>query len=94
MRDMSAPDLDTRRKRLRYRSWHRGCKETDLIFGPFADAHVAGLSEAEISSFEALLDEADNDLFEWLTGRVRPPERVLTELWRRLESFNRAKFAP
>jgi antitoxin CptB len=91
---MSAPDLDTRRRRLRYRSWHRGCKETDLVFGPFADAQVESMGEADVACFEALLDEADNDLFDWLSGRTNPPERVRTEVWRRLEAFNRDKFKP
>ena len=34
-------DLETRRKRLRYRCWHRGTKELDLLVGRFADAHLA-----------------------------------------------------
>ena len=29
---------DARKKRLRYRAWHRGTKESDFILGSFADA--------------------------------------------------------
>ena len=34
------PDLERRRKRLRYGSWHRGMREVDLVLGRFADAHL------------------------------------------------------
>ena len=30
--------LDARRRRLLFRSWHRGIREMDLIMGRFADA--------------------------------------------------------
>lgn len=88
---MTEIGLEDRRKRLRYRSWHRGCKETDLVFGPFADAHVDRLDAAQVERFEALLDEADNDLFNWLTGRSEPPARVRNDVWHMLETFQRSK---
>ena len=34
----SSAGLDERRRRLLYRSWHRGTREMDLIMGRFADA--------------------------------------------------------
>ncbi len=34
---LSSAELDTRRRRLLFRSWHRGMRETDLILGTFAD---------------------------------------------------------
>lgn len=60
---------ETRLKRLRYRSWHRGCKETDLILGSFSDAELPGLSSAELDLYEKLLDENDADIWAWLTGK-------------------------
>jgi antitoxin CptB len=35
--------VETRRRRLRMRSWHRGTREMDLILGGFADARLVGL---------------------------------------------------
>lgn len=67
---------DTRRKRLRMRSWRRGTKEMDLILGPFADARLAGLEAAALDAYEALLDEADSDLYAWILARstgAQPP---------------------
>src|SRR5262249_44744828 len=34
--------LEIQRRRLRFRSWHRGTREADLILGRFADTHLAG----------------------------------------------------
>ena len=35
--------LDPRRRKLLFRSWHRGMREMDLILGGFADAAIARL---------------------------------------------------
>jgi antitoxin CptB len=66
---------ETRLKRLRFRAWHRGTKEADLLIGGFADAHAAGWSEAEIAWFEALLEEEDVDIMAWAIGTQAPPAR-------------------
>ena len=64
---------ETRRKRLLFRSWHRGTKETDLLLGSFAERHLATFSEAQLDRYEALLDCADADIFDWVSGRTAPP---------------------
>lgn len=61
---------ETRIKRLRMRSWRRGMKEMDLILGPFADAHAAGLDAALLARYEALLEENDQDLYAWILARM------------------------
>ena len=48
---------ETRLKRLRFRAWRRGFREADLILGPFADRHASSLSEAQVTAFEALLEQ-------------------------------------
>ena len=72
--------LDTRRKRLRFRSWHRGTRELDLLRGTFADRYLSELSESELDCYEALLLEGDPDLFKWISGKVAPPTRHDTEV--------------
>jgi antitoxin CptB len=66
--------MDDRRKRLIFRAWRRGFRELDLILGGFADNHAAGLSEAELRAFEALLDAPDQEVYDWILGRSAPPE--------------------
>lgn len=68
-------ELSMRLRRLRYRAWHRGTREMDLILGPYADAKLPTLTEEELDRFEVLLDEVDTDLFDWLTGtQPAPPD--------------------
>ncbi len=64
--------LDARRRKLLFRSWHRGMRESDLILGSFADAEISGLTEAEIDQYEALLDRTDTEILPWLTGQGEP----------------------
>ncbi|MCL5778532.1 succinate dehydrogenase assembly factor 2 [Limibaculum sp. FT325] len=59
---------DTRRKRLKIRSWRRGTREMDLILGPFADSELGRLDDADLAAYEALLDESDQDLYAWVSG--------------------------
>jgi antitoxin CptB len=78
---------EIRRKRLLFRSWHRGTREADLLLGPFADRHLADLSPAELDEFEALLGETDDDLYDWLSGRAPAPPHRDGALLRRLVEF-------
>ena len=79
---------DTRRKRLSFRSWHRGTRESDLILGGFADAHLAGFDDDQLDLYEALLECADADLFDWITGRANPPPEHDHDVTRLLLSFS------
>ena len=66
-------DLSMRRRRLRYRAWHRGTKDMDLVRGPFADAHLEGFGTPELDRLEALMDEEDTDLLKWVMGQEPIP---------------------
>jgi antitoxin CptB len=65
---------ETRVKRLRMRAWHRGIKEMDLILGGWADRNLAAADDATLDAFEAVLSEADQDLYRWVSGQAEPPE--------------------
>ena len=67
-------DTPTRLKRLRYRSWHRGCKETDIILGRFADERLETLDISMVDVYERLLDEDDAHIWGWLTGKDVPKD--------------------
>jgi len=82
------PPSDTRLKRLRYQSWHRGTRETDLLLGGFADAHLAQLTPAQLDLFEALLSVPDVDLYDWLTGRAPPDGAYDHDVFAMIRSFN------
>ena len=73
-------ELSMRRRRLRYRAWHRGTKEMDLVLGPFADAHLERLDTPELDRLEALMDEEDTDLLKWVMGQEPVPAGTDAEL--------------
>lgn len=83
----TSDDLATRRRRLKFRCWHRGMKETDLLLGHFADAHVDGLDAAGIAAFEALLETPDQVIFAWIVGGEPVPDEARTPLLDRLLTF-------
>ena len=84
----SNEDLDIRRRRLRFRAWHRGTREMDLLLGRFADAELAKLDEPAVASFEALLEVPDPDLYNWIVGAWETPAAHDTPLLRRLRDFH------
>lgn len=59
------------RKRLIFRSWHRGTREIDLLLGKFADTHVPDFDQAKVDQYERFLLNSDPDIYNWLT-RVEP----------------------
>jgi antitoxin CptB len=84
---ITSAELDTRRRRLLFRAWHRGIREMDLILGQFADKEIAGLDIAALDQFEAILGEDDNDLFKWICGEAAMPQRLQTPLFTRIAAF-------
>lgn len=78
---------ETRRKRLIFRSGHRGTKELDILFGAFAARHLDGFTAAEMDAFETLLDLPDPDVFDWITGAADPPDGPVGAMVRRVKAF-------
>lgn len=68
--------LDPRRKKLLFRSWHRGMREMDLILGNFAEREIAALTSDEIDQYERLLEIPDTVLMPWLTGGEPVPADI------------------
>jgi antitoxin CptB len=66
-------DSALRVRRLRYRAWHRGTKEMDLLLGPYADAKLEGMDGPQLDRFETFIEEADTDLLKWLMGQEPAP---------------------
>ena len=83
----SSGGLDDRRKRLLFRCWHRGTREMDLILGRFADAEIAGLSDAELSDLESLIEVPDPDLYAALSSDSLLAPEYRTALFDRIKSF-------
>jgi antitoxin CptB len=79
--------VDARRKRLLFRSAHRGMQETDLLLGRFAERHLVTMNEEQLDRFEALLEESDNDLFNWISRRESPPPALNHDVMKMILNF-------
>ncbi len=90
MTETTRPDdgLDARRRKLKFRSWHRGMREMDLIMGRFADAFVDRMAPAELDAYERLMEVPDPELLGWITGQRPAPARHDTAMLRRLRDFH------
>ena len=84
-------DLEFRRRRALWRAGHRGMRELDLVLGAYASAHVAGMDGEAMAHFEAILDEADTDLFDWVMGLSPVPARYQGPL---IAALRQSRFSP
>ena len=81
-------DRDIRLRRLRFRAWHRGTREADLLIGGFFDRHAAACGDSELDWLERLLEEQDVDIMAWALGTARAPERYQGSMMRRLQTLD------
>lgn len=82
------PTRDLRLRRARYRAWHRGTKEADLVVGGFFDRHHGTWDDAALTWFERLLEEQDVDIMAWAFGTAQPPERLDGPLMQALKKLD------
>ena len=88
MTERSSEGLDARRKRLLFRAWRRGVRETDLIVGRFADAHIDGFDAGALDDFERLIEVPNAELYAWVSGEAVAPADHDTAVLRDLRSFH------
>jgi antitoxin CptB len=78
---------EIRLKRLRMRAGHRGIKEMDLILGGWAERHLDSADDATLDAFETVMAEADQDLYQWVSGQAEPPGALKPFLERLRDEF-------
>ncbi len=83
-------NISIKRKKLIFRSWHRGTREVDLLLGRFAEAHMPSFSDDQLDTYDRFLNNSDPDIYNWLTGQepVPPAEdndvvRILVDFYKR-----------
>ena len=81
-------DHETRLKRLRFRAWHRGTKEADLLIGGFFDAHHPGWTDQEAALFEVLIEEQDVDIMAWAMGTAAVPSEYEGAIMQALKTLS------
>jgi len=80
--------LDTRRRKLVFRCWHRGTREMDLLLGRYVDAHAATMDDADVVALEYLLEAPDPELFGWLSGGKPVPPNYDTPMLHSIRAFH------
>lgn len=84
----SSEGLSERRRKLLFRSWHRGIREMDLIMGGFADVSIAAMTDGELDELERLLDVPDQEIYSWFTGEGIVPVQFDSALFKRMREFS------
>ena len=53
----------------------RGIKEMDIILMRFSDTRLGELDDATLGLYDELLSENDHDIYQWVSGQIKAPER-------------------
>ena len=81
-----------RLKRLKYRSFYTGTKETDLILGNFAEKYLDTLELEQLDDYEELLKIEDPRLYKWITGMEVAPTTFQTTVLELIKEFNLSEY--
>jgi antitoxin CptB len=74
--------IEIKRKRLLFRSTHRGTREMDILLGGFFKSNMSYLNDDQLNEFEGLIEIPDDDLYNWAMGRMEIPKELDTQLLR------------
>ena len=90
-REDNNESIEIRRKRLKFRSWHRGIKEADILLGSFADKFLVEMTKEQLDKYENILREADSDIVAWITNDRPPPDKYKNDVMGMLKSIDYIK---
>jgi antitoxin CptB len=88
MTERSSEGLDERRRKLLFRAWRRGVRETDLIVGRFADAYIEKFDDRALDEFERLIEVPNASLYAWVVGSEAVPPDYDTAVLRDMIAFH------
>ncbi|MEN8721683.1 MAG: succinate dehydrogenase assembly factor 2 [Alphaproteobacteria bacterium] len=83
-----AEPREIRIRRMRFRAWHRGMQEADLVYGRFADKHLETMTDEELAQFDILLELLDQDVLDWIFERQPVPAAYDWPLTRAMLAFD------
>lgn len=85
--DMTTDEL---RRKLLFRSWHRGTREMDILMGRFAEHTLPSLNQEGLDAYARFLEENDPDLYDFYCDRREAAdfvEDVSRDLLARFKEF-------
>lgn len=74
-------------KKLLYQSKNRGCKETDLILGAFAEEYLDGMNMLQLEEYQKILKLYDGDLYNYISKKSPVPSEFDTPIMKNLLEF-------
>lgn len=86
--------MDDQLGALKWRAWHRGTREADMMIGGYFDAHHEDWNADQRAWFGALLAEQDVDIMAWAIGTLPVPDRFqgpMMDTLKRLDFIRIAK---
>ena len=78
------------KKKIIYRSMHRGTKEMDLLLGHFVHEYVDSFSEKELVELNNLLNLEDESIYNWYfdrSSKVNFPVNRVTEKFKKFKIY-------
>lgn len=81
---MNKLNKNSLQKKLSYRSKNRGCREMDYILGSFAEKYLSMMDKKKLESYSLILDQNDNDLYNWITKKSSAPSGLDAEIINKL----------
>lgn len=81
-------DSDLRLRRIRFRAWHRGTREADLMIGGFIDRYLDAADAAGLAWIEAMLEETDVDVMAWAMRKQPAPAAFHGPMLERLQQLD------
>ena len=84
-------NIDNLKKKILYRSEHRGTKEMDLLLSNFVKKYVNSLNESELYELESLLNIDDEVLYKWYLNNEKTtsiPENSITKKLKEFKLYN------
>ena len=75
-------NIDNLKKKILYRSEHRGTKEMDLLLSNFVKKHIDFFNETELKELDSLLNVDDDILYKWylnLDTKTLVPKNNITK---------------
>lgn len=74
-------------RELLHKSWHRGCKETDILLGYFARNNLHKMTNEFLAVYSQFIYEPDWDIYAWLTNEQNFPEKY-SEIVSTIQKFH------
>ena len=80
-------NIDNLKKKILYRSEHRGTKEMDLLLSNFVKKYINSLNESELCELELLLNIDDEVLYKWYLNNEKTTSIPENSITKKLKEF-------